>query len=492
MTEQFNNGYKKAVTATGVFGGVQGIVIIFGIIRSKLVAIWLGVSGFGVYGVFNVTINLIFSISNIGLQSSAVRDIAAAQAVGDALKLAQTVKAIKRWVVVTGLFGTILTICLAPLFSNWFFSSDKYVVHFIFLSIIIFFSATLNANHSIIQGCRQVKKLALSTVYGAFAGFCSSIPILYFFREQGIVLALIMSALSTTIVSTYFVKSLNIEAVGQSIFESYHIGLATAKLGIMMALSNISVFLVQFIVKAIITKQGGLEDVGLYEAGWILNAQYLGIIFTAMTKDYYPRLSQVCQDNKKVTAIVNEQAEIALLIMGPMIIALLLFLKPVIELIYSHEFIGIVEMTKWLLIGSLIKAGSWAISYVFLAKGNGKIFLFNELGINVITIPITILCYYVHGLEGIGYAFIINYLIYFILVSLVAYFHYSFSYGWMFWKELSVAIVLCSLLIIIMSIWPNEKYLYALPILVISMIYTFVELDKRIELVKSIKRMYMR
>ena len=99
-----------------------------------------------------------------------------------------------------------------------------------------------------------------------------------------------------------------------------------------------------------------------------------------MAKDYYPRLSQAATDNRVVRTMMNQQTEIALLVLAPLVIVMIVFMPFFIELLYSGEFIGIVRMTEWLLIGSLIKAGSWGLSFVFLAKGDGRLFLFNELG----------------------------------------------------------------------------------------------------------------
>jgi PST family polysaccharide transporter len=47
----------------------------------------------------------------------------------------------------------------------------------------------------------------------------------------------------------------------------------------------------------------GLE-VGFYTAGFTLLNSYVGIIFTVMSTDYFPRLSSISDDNVKVRASV--------------------------------------------------------------------------------------------------------------------------------------------------------------------------------------------
>ena len=193
-------------------------------------------------------------------------------------------------------------------------------------------------------------------------------------------MALILTAFSTTIISFFFVKKVKLVPVAQTYQESFKLGLKTVKLGIMMAISSIAVLLVQFIVKTFIVKLGGLSDVGYYQAGWALNATYLGMVFAAMGKDYFPRLSQTAYNDRETSLKINEQAEIAILILAPFIIAMIVFMPFLIKLLYSEKFLVIIPMTKWLLIGSLVKAGSWGISFVFLAKGMGRHFCLMNLG----------------------------------------------------------------------------------------------------------------
>lgn len=475
-------GYRTAFKATSLFGGVQVVTILIGVLKSKFVAVWLGTTGFGIMGLFNSSISLISSITNLGLQSSAVREIATVSAENDILKFSRLIKAISRWVWFTGLFGALVTICLSPWLSRLIFNSDKFVISFALLSVVVLLTGLYSNHYALLQGTRKLKFMALANVYGALIGFLCSVPMFYFFRESGIAYALISSALSITLVSYLYARKIKTVKVNQTIKESFIIGLPTVKLGFMMALSNISVFFVQFIVKTFITQYGSLADAGLYEASWAINAQYLGLVFTAMSKDYYPRLSQVSDDNQKMMSAVNQQGEIAVLILAPMIIAMVVFLPSVINLLYSSDFMDIVPMTKWLLVGSMLKAGSWAISFVFLAKGAGKVYLFNELGIKCITLPSYLLGYTFGGLLGIGYAFVFCYFSYFIWVAFVAFKRYKINYSSVFFKVLLITCFFLCFYAVSESFFATVflRYLIGCIVIFIICIYSFFELKKRL------------
>ncbi len=481
MATYNQQGYRAAFKATSLFGGVQVISILVKIAQSKLVAIWLGSVGFGIMSLFNATTNLIASITNLGLQSSAVRDIASAHGNKDINLVSKIVKAINRWVIGTGLLGALIMIILSPWLSEWVFKCNQYTLSFIFLSSVVLLTGIYNEYYAILQGTRHLKLLAKANIFSAIAGFSCSVPMYYFFREEGIVWALILTAISTTLVSFFYVKKIKLISLHQNYRESFRLGLNTVKLGIMMSISSISVLLVQFVVKTFITHQGGLSEAGLYQAALTINDNYLGLIFIAMAKDYFPRLSQCKENNILVKANVNEQAEIALLILAPMIVGMLVFLPFVIELLYSKEFLSLISMIKWLLVGAFVKAASWAISFVFLAKGDGKTYLFNELGVKCITLPSYLLGYYFFQLNGAGYAYLLNYTVYFLWVAIVAYRKYKISYNRGFWKILLISLLFTILYSTTESLYnPTTRYVIGILMILIISAFSFIELKRRL------------
>ena len=484
-------GYQIAFKATALFGGVQVINILVSILKSKIVALWLGTTGFGIMSLFNSATSLIYSITNLGLQDSAVRDIAYAKGQNNLSSVARTVKAINRWIWATGLFGALVTIVLAPWLSQWLFESNKYVLSFVLLSCVVLLSGIYNGNYATLQGTRNLRLMAKANIFGAVTGFLCSLPMFYFFRDRGIVWALILTALSTTVVSLLYVKKANIPDARLTYGESYHIGLKTVKLGVMMSLSGISVTLVQFVVKTFIARTGSIADVGLYQAGWALNGTYLGLVFTAMAKDYYPRLSQAATDNRVVRTMMNQQTEIALLVLAPLVIVMIVFMPFFIELLYSGEFIGIVRMTEWLLIGSLIKAGSWGLSFVFLAKGDGRLFLFNELGTKIITLPAYLVGFHFFGLDGIGYAYTFNFTVYFLWVALVAYKRYGISYDNGYWRLFTVLLAMILIFPLGERLW-NAGYGTGIALIVCIGVYALFEFNRRINLRTLTEKLHQR
>ena len=68
------DSYSHVLKYTGVFGGVQVVSILVGIIRNKFVAMILGPAGMGLVSLFNSTINLLSNSTNLGISMSAVKN----------------------------------------------------------------------------------------------------------------------------------------------------------------------------------------------------------------------------------------------------------------------------------------------------------------------------------------------------------------------------------------------------------------------------------
>ena len=114
-------GYSHILKYTSLFGGVQGMNILVGIIRNKLVAVILGPSGMGLISLFNSTINLLSNSTNLGIPMSAVKNISEAQARGDNAVLQKMVTMVRSWSLLTALAGILLCVALSPLLSYWTF-----------------------------------------------------------------------------------------------------------------------------------------------------------------------------------------------------------------------------------------------------------------------------------------------------------------------------------------------------------------------------------
>ena len=111
---------------------------------------------------------------------------------------------------------------------------------------------------------------------------------------------------------------------------------------------------------------------GYYAAGILIINAYVGMIFNAMATDYFPRLSAINKDNNAIQKVVNEQAEIAILLITPIITLFLLFKELIIQILYTPSFLVITGLVTFGILGTLFKAVSFSLVTLLLPKGIQK------------------------------------------------------------------------------------------------------------------------
>jgi O-antigen/teichoic acid export membrane protein len=482
MSEQ-KSSYRQIMKATSLFGGVQVFNILISIIRSKFIAVLLGPAGMGIAGLLTSTTSLISGLTNLGLGTSAVKDVAAANATGNDYRVATIVKVLKRWVWITGSLGTLITLVLSQWLSLLTFGNRDYTLAFIWISATLLFQQITTGQLVVLQGMRKLQYLAKANMAGSLLGLFISVPIYYFYRIDGIVPAIILSSLTTMFLSWYFSGKITIQPVKVSRIRTFAEGREMLKMGFIISLTGLITFGVTYLVRIFISHNGGIAKVGLYNAGFAIINTYVGLVFTAMGTDYYPRLSGVAHDNIKAKETINQQMEISILILAPILMVFLVFINWVAILLYSTKFIEVNGMIHWAALGMFFKAASWAIAFILLAKGASKIFFWNELIGNIYILLFNILGYKLGGLEGLGISFLIGYFVYFIQIFILAKVKYFFDFKKAFYKIFGIQFSLGLLCFFTVKfIVVPFSYFIGVIFILISTINSLKELDKRIGL----------
>ena len=472
--------------ATSLFGGVQVVNILIAIVRSKIIAVLLGPAGMGIAGLLSSTTGLVQGLTNFGLGTSAVRDISAAVESGDVNRIGKVTIVFRRLVWITGLLGTISSFFLAPWLSELTFGNSEYTTAFMWLSATLLLNQLASGQNVILQGTRKLKFLAKANLLGSLIGLLISVPLYYYKRIDGIVPALILASITSFLIALYFSSKVKIANVAVNRDETFDEGKDMLKMGFMLSLSSLITLGASYIVRIFISNSGGVEDVGLYNAGFAIIGTYVGLVFAAMSTDYYPRLSGVAHDNQKANALINQQAEVAILILAPILVVFITFISWIVILLYSTKFVPVTGMIQWAALGMYFKAASWSIGFIFLAKGASSVFFWSELISNSYILLFNIFGYHFFGLTGLGISFLISYAFVLLQVFFIAKFKYAYSFDFEFLKIFGLQIGLgIGSFITSKYLGTPWNYILGLPFIIISVWYSFLELDKRIDL-KSI------
>lgn len=479
-----SSNYRSIFKATSLFGGVQIYQILIDIIRSKFIALLLGPTGVGIQGLYTSATQLIQHLTSFGLSSSAVRNVAEAYGSGDKVRISKVVFSLRRLVWITGLLGVLVVILFSPLLSKFSFGDSDHILAFVIISVTLLLAQLSAGQKVILQGTRRLKLLAKSTALGATLGLVVSVPLYYWLGVRGIIPNIVISAVTTLLLTWYYSGKVEVEKISMTGKEVFQIGKTMLIMGIAMSLSHILTFASSYVLRACIRAWDGVEAVGFFTAGFLLMNQYTGLVFKAMGTDFYPRLAAVNNDNNNCRKIMNQQGEIGLLILGPLLVVCIVFIPLVVKLLYSEDFLPIENYIIWCSLGMLFKMASWSVSYVFVAKGESRLFMIIESTAAVYTLLLNLFGYKLGGLTGIGISFTVSYIIYLIQVFVIACKKYDFSFERSFIITFIVHFILLSFCVSCVVLFSNDLMKYALGAILtlLSSLYSYRELDRRIGL----------
>lgn len=483
------DSYKQIFKTTSIFGGLQVFNILISVLKSKIIAVLLGPAGLGVISIFNSTSAVIASCTNFGINVSAVKSIASSGQVEGKNHQSTIIAVTKKMIWFSGIFGLLVTVVLSPWLSKISFGNTSYTFSFALLGLSLLALQISSGQNAILQGLRQVKLIALSSLTGAFIGLVLSVPLYVFFGAEGIVPALVATSMAAVLTSWYFLKKVEIPVIKVNSTTVKKEGKTIIKLGFLISLTSIFPAIGAYVVRLFIANVGNIEDVGLFTSGFAIIGTYVGMVFSAISTDYYPSLAEVANDNIKCTEKVNQQILVSILILVPILTILLVFINLGIVILYSVSFLGTVKMIQWASLGIFFQAFSFCIAYLFLAKGHSKLFFWNELIPNFYILILNCLSYYTWGLEGMGISFLIGYFFYFIQVYFVAKIKYCFKFDLNTLKICSSQLLILITTFILTYYSVSEfKYIIGVLLIISSIFISINILEKRIGFILMIKK----
>lgn len=412
--------YGQILKSSALIGGSSVVSIVIRVVRTKAMAMLLGPTGIGLFGLYGSVASLTQSIAGMGINSSGVRQIAAAVGSDDQIRIGQTAAVLKRISILLGVLGALLLVLFSRQVSVLTFGNNQHATSVSLLSVAVLFQLVSDGQGALIQGVRRIADLAKMGVLGALFGTIISIPVVYVFRENGVVPSLVGVALMTIITSWWYSRKIKVPASFMTASEVGKEATALLKLGLAFMSSGLMTMGVAYAVRVIVLRKVGFEATGFYQSAWTLGGLYVGFILQAMGADFYPRLAARAQDNIACNRLVNEQALVGLLLAGPGAIGTLTFAPLVIALLYSAKFSGAVGVLRWICLGTTLQVVTWPLSFIIVAKGKQAIFFGSELAWTVVSLGLAWTCVRSFGLNGAGIAFFGSYAFYGLMVYLIA------------------------------------------------------------------------
>jgi len=424
---------------TGLFGGIQVLVMVVSLVRTRLITGYLKTVGFGINENLNRTLNLMKSSTNLGIAYSAVHSLsvdfenteALQEHTQDSLRRAQanldkTIMVTRSWAFLTALLGFALTFILAPWLGRWAFGgSNEYAVYFRVLSIAVAAAAINGGEMAIMKGTGMIRQIAVCQLLAGVMTLVLSVPLFAWLGLKGIVPSMTVVALATTAITLFYTLGKYPYSIRPFNVDVLKSGAEMVRFGIFFTLAAFFEAGALSLIANFLTGYADESITGKYSAALLLITYFNTLLFAAMDADYFPRLSAVSLSRLKTSLLVNRQVQTMSMIAGPMVIAFVIFLPIVVWAILSNRFIDSVPMAQFAVFSILGKSLTLPVAYLALSRADSLVYVVQEFAYNAFLVLLVTLGYKVGGLVAAGAAFALTELLYMAVLLVVVYFRYG-------------------------------------------------------------------
>lgn len=402
---------------TSVLNGVAVLIkTITMFVLNKILAIYLGPTGYAAIGQFQNFIQMVTTFAGSAINTAVVKYTAEYHE--DETKQRAVWKTAGSIVFLFSLVFAILILIFQKQLALYIFQSLKYQTIFIWFAIFLIFFNFNTLFLAILNGKKEILKLVLANIAGSLFALVITGVLAIKLQLYGALIALSIYQSIAFIVTLilchradWFEFSSLLGKIDLGITKKF------ASFILMALVSAICVPLSQMLIRAYLTQEFSLAYAGYWEAMIRLSTVYLLLVTTTLGVYYLPRLSELnAIDEIKKEVYLGYKFIFPFAVVGG--ICVFILRDWIINLLFSPSFAPMQDLFLWQMMGDALKIGSWILAYLMLSKAMTKLYICTEIIFTVSLIALTYICTQVFGFEGVSIAHLINYGLYWIVISL--------------------------------------------------------------------------
>lgn len=393
---------------------LNGVSVVFRLISSlivnKILAIYIGPSGYAVIGQFQNLVSIVVSLSGGIISAGVIK--ATAQNFSDPLKQQQIWKtALRLSLIVSVLTGGSLLL-LQSWIERFFLLYDDLSLIFTCLALSVPTIAINNVLLAIINGKKEVTTFVVSNILTSSFSLVVTACLVIYFELLGAMISYTVVPVLTLLATAFLINRkewFSLDKVWGSIeLSSLHELKGYAFMGITSALA---VPITHTLIRNLIVEDIGLEEAGYWQAMWRISSIYLMLITTTMGLYYLPRIAEIDTASEMKSEIVKVSLfVIPITIIGAL--AIFIMRDYVISVLFTESFYLMRNLFAWQLLGDVLKVVAWILGYVLLGRAMTKLFVISEILSSVLFYTAAKFFIDNFGLQGVSIAHAVNYLLF--------------------------------------------------------------------------------
>ncbi len=385
-----------------------------GLISVKVVASIIGPAGVALVGQLNNFATIALSLSTGGINNGITKYVAEYKdeenRVKDCLSTALRITCACSLIVGVGL------VLFHNVLSKWILLSPEYGYVFTIFGFTILFYALNMALASVINGFKEFKRYVKINIIGSLLGLVYTLSLVFIWHLKGALISAVTFQSVMFFISIWMVRKLPWmkweylkNRINKDLSKKY------LRYSLMTFISAATLPVAQMLLRGHVISQISATEAGWWEAMNRISNMYLTVITTSFSVYYLPRLSELTDKLELRREIYRSyKVIIPCLLCGFALIYMLRFV--VIRLLFTPEFLPMQGLFIWQLMGDFFKITSWLLAYLMVAKAMAKWFIGTEVLFSFLYVGLSFLFMQNNGVVGITQAYLVNYILYTIMM----------------------------------------------------------------------------
>lgn len=402
---------------TSVLNGVAVLIKTLTLfVLNKILAVYLGPTGYAALGQFQNFIQMVTTFAGSAINTAVIKYTAEYHE--DQNKQRAIWKTAGSLVFLFSLIFAILILIFQNQLSLYIFHTLEYQNVFVWFAVFLIFFNFNTLFLAILNGKKEILKLVIANISGSLFALIITSILAIKLHLYGALIALSIYQ-SIAFIATLFLCCRADWFKFSSLFGKidFEITKKFSSFVWMALVSAICVPLSQMLIRAYLSQEFGVAYAGYWEAMIRLSTVYLMLVTTILGVYYLPRLSEL-----KMLEEIKKEVYLGYKFLFPMAVAggIIVFVLRdwIINVLFSPSFAPMQSLFFWQMMGDALKIGSWILGYLMLSKAMTKLYISTEIIFTLSLLILTYVCTQVFGFEGVSIAYLVNYGMYWIVISL--------------------------------------------------------------------------
>ncbi|WP_368207755.1 O-antigen translocase [Aeromonas sp. s12] len=395
------------------------VKMLSGLVINKAMSIYVGPSGLAVIGQFQNFLSIILTLGQGGINSGVVRYTS--QYKNSLIDLPKYWSCSLKITSAISIVISFFLVLFSSELSRHVFFSEEYRYLFYVLSATLLLYTVNQLLLSIINGLQEIKLLTAINITQSIISLFITTALIITLGLKGALLALIVNQSLVFCVVILKLRKHKIITMDKFLFPlDFKVIKTLSSYSIMSIATLVLVPAVNIAIRGDITDTLSLKYAGIWQGMTYLSQMYLMVVTSVVSIYLLPKYSEL-NCGIKIKNEVKRMFSICVPLLLIMFLCIYILRGFIISLVFSNDFLPMMDIIKWYLYGDILKSLSFLFSYIMIAKSLTKTYLLSEIALYATLYYLTKLSLSEFGFAGVGYAYTLTYLMYFLMSFFIFY-----------------------------------------------------------------------